>query len=80
MIMIDVNFYYTMDFYPDIDGQPFILIVRTSKNENLKSKLPPISKLVSIYREVTNEPEYFPETISMSNYQMNEKDAKDTEY
>jgi hypothetical protein len=28
VVMIDFNFYYTIDYYPDIKGQPMILIVK----------------------------------------------------
>ena len=28
IVMIDFNNYYTMDYYPDLIGQPFLLIVK----------------------------------------------------
>jgi hypothetical protein len=28
VVMIDFNHYYTIDYYPDVNGQPLLLIVK----------------------------------------------------
>lgn len=82
LVMIDFNHYYTLDYYPDVPGQPLLLIVKKGyqrKNNPTKLKFPPIEKLVPIYREVTNEKEYFPENLARMDYEMPEKDRLNTQ-
>ncbi len=60
VVMIDFNHYYILDYYPDVVGQPLLLVVKKgipSKTPK-KLKFPSIEQIVPIFREVTNEPEY----------------------
>ena len=41
-------------------------------------KFPPINKVLPIYREVTNEADYYPENMSKFDYEMPEKDRIET--
>jgi hypothetical protein len=44
VVMIDYNFYYILDYYPDVAGQPLLLVVKKggSSKTNKKMKFPPI--------------------------------------
>jgi hypothetical protein len=80
VVMIDFNHYYILDYYPDVHGQPLLLIVKKGvpgKNSQ-KIKYPPIEKIVPFYREVTNEPEYQIENMAKTDYEMPEKDRLGT--
>ena len=78
VVMIDFNHYYTLDYYPDVNGQPLILIVKKGQYENTKRKFPPIEKIVPIFREISNEQMYFSEEMANMNWNMNEKDRLGT--
>jgi len=60
LVMIDYNHYYILDYYPDVQGQPLLLIVKKGVpgKTQKKMKFPTIEKIVPVFREVTNEPEY----------------------
>lgn len=81
VIMIDFNHYYTLDYYPDVIGQPLLLIVKKGydKTKELKMKFPPIEKIVPIFREVSNEPEYSTLVMSSKDYVMPEQDRLGTQ-
>jgi hypothetical protein len=61
IVMIDFHYYYTIDYFPDVKGQPLLLIVKKGvplHEPQRKLKFPSIEKIVPIFREVSNEPEY----------------------
>lgn len=75
IVMIDFNFYYTIDYYPDIKGQPIILIVKKGTVEKERGlKFNPIEKIVPIYREISNEPNYYVDFMAKNDYEMPEQD------
>ena len=79
IVMIDFNFYYTIDYYPDIKGQPMILIVKKgSPDKNQKLKFDPIEKIVPIYREISNEANYYVDNMAKIDYEMPDKDQAET--
>ena len=79
LVMIDYNHYYTLDYYPDINGAPCLLIVKKGTQPwKDKKNYESIESMLPIYREVTNEPEYAPENLSRINYVMNQKDKEET--
>lgn len=76
VVMIDFNFYYTIDYYPDIKGQPMILIVKKGLPQNVqKIKYNPIDKIVPIFREISNETGYQVENMASIDFEMPQKDA-----
>jgi hypothetical protein len=80
VVMIDFNFYYTIDYYPDIKGQPMILIVKKgSPEEDQKLKFNPIEKIVPIFREISNEAQYYLENMAKIDFEMPEKDKVGTQ-
>lgn len=81
IVMIDYNYYYTLDYYPDVKGQPLLLIVKKGVplNEPMKLKFPSIEKIVPIFREVSNEPEYSVSNMARVDYEMPEKDRQGTQ-
>jgi hypothetical protein len=74
--MIDINHYYTLDYFPDVNGQPLLLIVKKGQQgpNQQKMKFPPIEKIVPIFREVSNEVEYSNEILASNDYEMPEND------
>ena len=79
--MIDYNHYYILDFYPDVIGQPLLLIIKKGvqgKNSK-KLKFPSIEQIVPIFREVTNEPEFMVDSMAKIDYEMPEKDREGTQ-
>ena len=80
--MIDYNHYYILDYYPDVQGQPLLLVVKKGGvpgKEHKKLKFPSIEKIVPIFREVTNEPEYQIYNMSSLDYEMPIKDREGTQ-
>ena len=78
VVMIDYNL---LDFYPDVIGQPLLLIIKKGvpgKNTK-KLKFPSIEQIVPIFREVTNEPEFMVESMAKVDYEMPEKDREGTQ-
>lgn len=81
VVMIDFNHYYLLDYYPDVTGQPLLLIVKkglVTRNPK-KLKFPSIEQIVPIFREVTNEKEYMIESMARIDYEMPEKDREGTQ-
>lgn len=78
IVMIDFNHYYTLDYYPDVNGKPLLLIVKKGGVAEKNKQFPPIDKILPIYREVTNEPSYLSEKMARLDYKMPHKDVEAT--
>lgn len=64
-VMIDYQYYFTLDHYRNVDGQPLILIVRKTQHKQEKDaknalhlKFPLPMEYLRIIKDVSNQPEY----------------------
>lgn len=75
VVWIEANYYYTLDYYPDVKGQPLLLIVKkgdSSTGQPVFTNM--LGTLINKHREVTNEPEYSHEAMAALDYEMPEED------
>ena len=64
-----------VDYYPEIDGQPMLGIVKVKKGIEEQVNLP---EYIKVYREVTDEKQYLPQIMCKDNYYMDDEDKKGT--
>jgi hypothetical protein len=72
LCVINKDAYYKIDYYPDIEGQPMLLLMQTT-SDKLEEQIafPPFFE---IYREVTDEKQYQAINMAMKDYKMDETD------
>jgi hypothetical protein len=62
-----------VESYANIDGHPNILRLETTGGENQQITIPPFIK---VFREVTDDPNYFTKNMADINYKMPSKDKE----
>ena len=82
VVLVDIGLSYTLDYFPDVNGKPLLLIVKkgTPFQDIKNAKWPPIDNLIPIYREVTNERPFFAENMALNSYVMGEFEKIGTEF
>ena len=73
MCIIDKNIFLLIDYFNQTDGQPMLGIIQVRKDSQQNIQLP---SYIKVYREITDEKQYFPEVMCKEKYYMDEKDKE----
>ncbi len=73
MCIIDKDIFLLIDYFNQTDGQPMLGIIQVRKDSQQNIQLP---SYIKVYREITDEKQYFPEVMCKEKYYMDEKDKE----
>jgi len=73
MCIIDKEIFLLIDYFNQTDGQPMLGIIQVRKDSQQNIQLP---SYIKVYREITDEKQYFPEVMCKEKYYMDEKDKE----
>lgn len=62
-----------VDYFNQTDGQPMLGIIQVRKDSQKNIQLP---SYIKVYREITDEKQYFPEVMCKEKYYMDDQDKE----